>query len=1388
MSASGRPEPLGVTPAADGVNVAVFSAHAEAIEFCLFDAAGDTELARLWLPGRTGDVFHGHFAGVAPGARYGLRAHGPWRPADGHLFNPAKLLLDPYATAIDRHPALHPTLFDPPSGDRRDPADSAAFMPKGIVPAAASGGPWPARSPFDWDRAVLYELHVRGFTMRHPAIPAAQRGTFAGLGHPAAIDHLRRLGVTAVELMPCAAWLDERHLPPLGLSNYWGYNPVALLAPDPRLAPGGWPEVRAAVAALQQAGIAVLLDVVLNHTGEGDHLGPTVSLRGLDNATYYRLLPNDPSRLVNDAGCGNTLALDRAPVLRLAMDALRIWATQAGIDGFRFDLATTLGRRPDGFDPAAPLLVAIGQDPVLRDLALIAEPWDIGPGGYQLGAFPPAWGEWNDRYRDAVRRFWRGDGFMLGELATRFAGSADLFRGARPISRGVNFITAHDGFTLADLVAYANKHNEANGEANRDGTDDNHSWNNGAEGPTDDQAVRAARAADARALLATLLCSRGTPMLAMGDEVGRTQRGSNNAYAQDNALSWFDWATADAGLGAFAARLVRARLDSPALRAPVPLTGRAVDDSGLPDVAWRTAGGRMLAGGDWQDGENRTLVADLYTAATATDAADRALVVLHAGQAPAQVTLPAPRPGFEWRKLADSNAPDAAEGPAGDTLEVAKRSVVLLREAAAPGRRTGVDAEAVGRLARLAGIAPEWWDIAGHRHVVSDDTKRALLRGLRLPADTAADAAGSLARLSDDAARALPAALVVRAGERVRLRVGPDPHPGRHLLSITREDGGVERLTVSLEDAVSEPLVLPDGRVIVTRRLALPPQPIGRHVLRLEGSEAVCRLTVAPPRCYLPPDLRAGARVFGIAAQLYSLRRQDNDQGVGDFTALARLAAAAGRAGAAAIGLNPLHALFAGDRTRTSPYYPSDRRFLDPLSIDVGAPPLPVDDPKVRAAVAGAGFAALAAAKLVDTQAVWAAKRRVLEAAFAAFEALPPGAPASLDFAAFVAEGGPALRDFAAFEALAEAQGSTNWRAWPASLQQPGRAAVAATDPARQRFSCFLQWVADRQFAAAAATGRDAGLGIGFYRDLAVGAAPDGAEAWSAGDALMRGAWVGAPPDPFAPQGQVWGLPPPDPRALGADGYDGFAALLRANMRHAGALRIDHVMGLTRLFLVPEGASGQDGAYLAYPFPDLLGVAALESVRARCLIVGEDLGTVPPGIRETLGAADVLSYQVLRFARDDDGLRPPGRYPVNAAACAATHDLPTLAGWWAGADIAEAITLGLIDASGAMLAERARAAEKRELLALLRAEALPADPGWAEAPLGAELLAAIHALLARTPCRIVLVQADDLAGEMVGVNLPGTDKERPNWRRRLGIGVEALCGAQPAVIAALRAR
>jgi glycogen operon protein len=1363
----GAPEPLGATPYTGGTNFSVFSAHATGIDVCLFDATGEREVARVALPERSGDVWHGQIAGVQPGTRYGLRAHGPFVPAEGHRFNPSKLLLDPYAVAIDRPFRLHPSMF----GYRRDAddlsfdeTDSAAAMPKAIVTASDSA----LRAfapPVPWAQTILYELHVRGFSMRDEKIPAPVRGTFAALADPAAIAHLSAIGVTSVEILPPAAWIEERHLAALGLRNYWGYNPVGWMAPDPGLAPGGWAEVRAAVDALAAAGIETIVDVVYNHSGEGDERGPTVSLRGLDNATYYRLA-DDRRYYRNATGCGHELAAERPAVVRLVMDALRTWARRGGVHGFRFDLATTLGRRAEGFDPAAPLLAAIAQDPELRVLKLIAEPWDIGMGGYQPGGFPSAWGEWNDKYRDTVRKFWRGDGGMLGDLATRVAGSGDLFGAKRRPSRSVNFVVAHDGFSLADLVSYERKHNAANGEQNRDGTDANFSWNNGAEGASDDPAIRAARLRDQRALLATLLLSRGTPMLAMGAELGHSQGGNNNAYAQDNATSWLDWAGADPDLPGFVGRLAALRLAHPALHADRFLAGAATDPTLLPDVAWRRADGHAMAPYDWQDKDNALLVAVLYAAG------DRVALLFNRGGA-VDVTLPSPRDGFAWRLEIDSATDAPPRLLDGVDLACPARAVLAVAElrdgGARPARRTGVDADLLDRLATAAGIAPDWWDIDGTRHPVSDATRQAILAALHLPAGSSAEARDSLSRFAEaHQRRQLPHALVVREGEAAEVPVVPAPGgTGRAAwLVLEDEDGGQTHVHLTPETGQRADMLAADGFASTVWRARLPALPVGRWRMWHEARPDVrCALTVAPRACYLPPALANGSRRFGVAAHLYSLRRA-GDQGIGDFSTLEQFGRAATRAGAASVGLNPLHALFPLQRERASPYHPSDRRFLDPIYIDLEADGIGLDTPSARALLDAhsSELAALSASASVDYPRIWALKRAVLEAAFAAYDEPTQ----STDFEAFQAYGGAALERFAAFQAISEARGGEEWGRWPAELRDaahPGVAAFARANPGRVRFHTWLQYVADLQLAAAAAGAREAGLALGFYRDLAVGTAPDGAEAWASARELAAGISIGAPPDPFSAQGQIWHLPPPDPWRLREGGYRNLAGLLGANMRHAGGLRIDHVMALARLFWVPEGASGAEGAYVAYPLADLLGELALESARAKCFVVGEDLGTVPEGFREAMAKANVLSYRVLWFERDGAGFIPPRNYPAQAVACVSTHDLPTLAGWREGADIAERAALGLLDARQA---EAAAAERKTEIAALGAALGGPIDPP------------AVHGFLASSPCALVMAQADDLAGETVAVNLPGTDRERPNWRRKIAVPVPDLVAAPAA--------
>jgi glycogen operon protein len=1331
----GAPGPLGVWPAGDGVNVAVWSGSATAIDLCLFDADGRE--ARITLPARTGQVFHGHVAGVGVGALYGLRAHGPFDPASGARFDPSKLLVDPYAVALDRPFVLSPSQFSAEHAW----ADSAADTPKAVVTAPAPPAAPPLVVP--WADTVIYEAHVKGLTRLHPDVPEAQRGTFAALAHPAVIKHLKDLGVTTLELLPAAAWIDERHLQTLGLTNYWGYNPVAFCAPDPRLAPGGWDEIRAATSALAQAGIETVLDVVLNHSGEGDHLGPTLSLRGLDNAGYYRLNPGDRARYIDDSGTGNTLALDRPQGVALAMAAMRAWVRRGGISGFRFDLAPVLGRRDNGFDPGAPLLAAIEQDPELAGLKLIAEPWDIGLGGYQLGAFPGPWGEWNDQYRDRVRRFWRGDDLPLGRLADAWSGSQPLMSAHRRPSRSVNFVTAHDGFTLADLVAYAGKHNDANGENNRDGTDNNASWNCGAEGASDDPAVSARRARDQRALLSSLLLARGTPMLSMGAELGQTQAGNNNAYCQDGPLTWQNWTAADPALIAFTGRLTAARRAHLALRADRFLTGEA-GECPYPDVQWLKPDGAPMQPADWDDPRGTSVV--IVLAAKPADALlDRVMLVVHRGDQPLDVSAPEPRDGFGWSLLTDS-ADDARLGPMeGETFTADARSVCLLAETPTTGSTPkGVSDAALAEVAAAAGISSEWWTLDGDQQITSPQTQRVLLSAMGFQVGSPGQAREALWRLREGDTRPLPFAQVVREGEAATLRG-------------TLRDAVLE---VVAETGVATAIKAVEGQADL--------QGLAPGWYRVRAGAYDGRLIVAPRQAYQPPMTQHG--LLGLSAQLYGVRTEDEPVAMGDLGTLTRLCRDAARQGLGVVGINPLHALFPHDRTRASPYYPSDRRFLDPIHIAVAGLswPTPSHPPGAR---------------LVDYTEVWARKSAALEAMFDAFKQSSEG---QADFERFIAQGGGELERFAAFQAIAEVYPDKPWRDWPgglADVRGPAVSAFAAAHSGRVRYHQYLQWLADRQLAAAAAEAP----GLGLYRDLAVGAAPDGAEIWAGADQFAAGASIGAPPDPLGPQGQVWGMPPPNPLAWVRTGYESFADLARNNMRHAGALRIDHVLGLSRLFWVPDGADAVDGAYVRYPLHDLLGVLALESVKSQCLVVGEDLGTAPEGLRPALAEEGVYSYKVLPFEREGEAFRPPEHYPVQALACIATHDLPPLAGWWDGADIDERRLLDLFDAQEANEAWRARARDKIALLQALTQAGL--GGAWStEEPMNDGLAAAIHAYVASCGSRLVLAQIEDLAGEREGVNMPGTSLERPNWRRRLPQTLSELWSSDRcvAILAAMR--
>jgi glycogen operon protein len=643
-------------------------------------------------------VWHVYLPDVRPGQLYGYRVYGPYEPERGHRFNPHKLLLDPYAKALSGTLRWTDAHFGYRIGDRAadlsfDRRNNAAGMPKCRVVDTAftwGGDRPPQRS---WHSAILYELHVRGYTMRHPDVPEPLRGTFAGMAAPAAIEHLRKLGVTAVELLPIQAFLDDRHLLARGLRNYWGYNTLGFFAPDPHyLASDSLTEFKTLVQQLHDAGIEVILDVVYNHPAEGNQLGPTLSFRGIDNASYYRLVPGDERHYMDFTGCGNALDLHHPRVLQLVMDSLRYWVEEMHVDGFRFDLATTLARETSDFDGHSGFLDAVGQDPVLRKVKLVAEPWDVGDGGYQLGGFPPGWAEWNDRYRDAVRRFWKGDSGLTGEVASRVTGSSDLFgrRGRRPWA-SINFVTAHDGFSLRDLVSYDHKHNEANGEENRDGTDANHSWNCGAEGPSDDPAIRRLRLLQQRNLLTTLLVSQGIPMLLAGDELGRTQGGNNNAYCQDNEVSWLDWDLDAEGrsLLEFTRRLVHLRRDHIVFHRHRFFRGLRTPDSDIEDIVWLRSDGHPRQQEDWEDPESRYVAFVLsgeafgyhLTASGEPESDQTFLVILNAQPEPLAFRLPPRRLGTRWQAVLDTTvdgSPPERVYADGESLQVEGRSVLLL--------------------------------------------------------------------------------------------------------------------------------------------------------------------------------------------------------------------------------------------------------------------------------------------------------------------------------------------------------------------------------------------------------------------------------------------------------------------------------------------------------------------------------------------------------------------------------------------------------------------------------------------------------------------------------------------------------------------------------------
>ncbi|MEO5328558.1 MAG: glycogen debranching protein GlgX [Magnetococcus sp. THC-1_WYH] len=1457
----GSPLPMGATWDGRGVNFALFSENAEKVELILFDPSGMRETHRIRLTEYTNQIWHAYLPDVRPGQLYGYRVSGTYDPNRGHRFNHHKLLLDPYAKALFGRLVWNEALFGYRYGDPAvdlsfDTRDSAPFMPKcRVVEQAYTWGN--DRHPnTPWRDTIIYETHVRGTTMLHPEVPQSAQGTFAGLASPAMVRYFQKLGVTALELLPVQGFVDEWHLAQRDLGNYWGYNPIAFFVAHPRYSshPETISEFKTMVKVLHDAGLEVLLDVVYNHTAEGNQMGPTLSFRGIDNAVYYRLLPGRPRHYQDFTGCGNSMNLRHARVLQLVTDSLRYWSEEMRVDGFRFDLTTTLAREEDGrFNRHSGFLDVIGQDPVLTERKLIAEAWDLGMDGYQVGAFPPGWTEWNDKYRDGVRRFWRNDGGLRGNFASRFTGSSEVFnyQGRRP-STSLNFITAHDGFTLYDLVSYSRKYNLANLEDNRDGRDENFSWNCGAEGETADPDINRLRFQQLRNFLSTLLLSQGVPMIVGGDEFGRSQKGNNNPYCQDNDITWFqwnDWSEDRKNLLGFVQKLIRFRKFHPIFRKNSYFTGQAVD--GKPrDIVWLRPDGQELMGSDWDhlpgnvlgvifSGEFESEGLNPCDSAPEWEANKDSTFLILTNPSPTEVAFQLPDQGADkkkkcWKLVMDTSlqpsfVPEAGPWPHESYLQ-APHSIAILEFVSIDGvwkdmpkpTQSANARQEMDLLAQLAGIQDGYWDIFGRWQTIPANSRQSFLTAMGLPCGTHGQVSASLRSLQEAKwRRPLEPSLVVHglAGEiQIPIVVKAKYLDNTFEWAFIEEDGNLSHGRIDLKECPLEDEIILEDRRHQRRLFVLPIKaPLGYHRFEITGTglsgsdRATMALIRVPDHCYMPEAMKdEEGRIWGTAVQLYALN-SSKSWGIGDFSDLKSLVSGMAAQGAGVVGLNPLHAQFPRHPGRFSPYSPNSRFFLNPLYIDLEAVAEFEQCPEARKKVRSSEFQELLAqvrqTPMVDYIEVGHMKMTIMRLLFKTFRVLHLSSASGelpsnrcLAFRQFVKEGGERLLHLAIYNALANhfgegGFGGRTWRGWPLPYRDPQSPEVkrfADQHKMEVEFFQYLYWVAQSQLADVVETSKEQGMLVGLYNDIALGVDPDGADYWANQHLFIDGARMGAPYDQFNPSGQDWGLPPLNPKVLKEEGYRIFAETLRATMKISGAVRLDHVMGLTRLFWVPVGEKATMGGYVSYPFEDLLGIVKLESQRNRCLVVGEALGTVPEGLPEKLAAANVFSYQLFYFERGPQGgFKAPEHFSPFALVAITTHDLPTFPGYWEGVDLEEKRRLSLFPSDELLQQTVAERAGDRDKIAhaVKEKKLLPDD--WTAAAhqyCNEELVLAVNQYLALSPSKIQMVQLEDVIGQREQVNLPGTTNEYPNWQRKLALTVNDMVTAKPMVALTKRLR
>lgn len=1457
----GQPYPPGATWDGAGVNFSLYSQHAESVLLCLFESPNQ-KVESLCIPmlNRTHHVWHCYVSGIRPGQLYGYRIKGPYDPVNGHRFNPAKLLLDPYALAIGRDLTWHPSLFGyryPYSFQEADLTDSAPYAPLGAVvdPTFCWGDDRPPAVP--WRDTIIYEAHLSGYTRLNSLIPAELRGTYMGFASDPVVDYLRDLGVTAVEFMPISHPVSEYHLVKRGLENFWGYNPISYFAPNRRFAFGqhegdSIDEFKSMVRILHQAGIEVILDVVYNHTAEGDHTGPTLSFRGIDNLSYYRHYPDRLDLYQDFTGCGNTLNLRNPRVLAMIMDSLRYWITEMHVDGFRFDLASALARELFEVDRLASFFDIIQQDPVISRVKLIAEPWDLGEGGYQVGNFPPGWSEWNGRYRDSVRRVINDQGGSISEYVTRVSGSSDLYRreDRRP-QASINYITSHDGFTLRDLVSYDSKHNEGNGWNNLDGTPLNFSRNHGLEGNTDDPAILDLRLQKQKNFLMTLFFSQGVPMLLAGDEMNRTQGGNNNPYCQANELSFIRWEVDDTGreLMNFTRFLIHMRKRNEVLRRTDFFLGEKLAVMDMKDVYWVHPEGREMADDDWKStGSVLGMLlpsefgvrSDFYN----TLEGNTLLVFFNHRDARTPFRIPE-NPAARWRVILRSDqriltSEDLDRLNQGDsdsfflesdidafintvqnrmsegrfylqeeTIDVPGNTIVVLK--AEPGWkeahvRRNIRDRSLRDLALSVGIQPAYTDFAGHERRLTQSELYRMLRSCGFPVRDPASLERAEQRREFEiwhtpvspVAVATPGETGTIPGPELRL---PEEVAERvHCVVVDEQKKEVLRFKLNRRDQALRLELIESRRIrhtsslfghelhnryirVLHLRYILPQLlPEGYYDLTFYCDDVEIGrslLAVCPPQAFdffeLHGDVKYAA---GIAVQLYALRSRQN-MGIGDFADLEILGKRAASAGYRVIGLSPFHALFLNRPALRSPYFPSSRTGIHPIFVH-----LPLLPEWSLCDQAGRHFEELRGdienerkRDLINYELVYRWKKDLFGLLFPVFNTHPSLADDRDAFAAWCDDAKHAFIH-ALYEVADDVFGSIEP---PEDLFQPGSIWYDAfvQDHSEQiRFYMYMFWRARTQFEEVREHLRE--IGLSLYIDLAVGSSPDGAEAKANNlyrpGLISRSARAGAPPDPFSPVGQNWGLSVWVPEALKRYQYRPFIEMLRSNMLRNGILRIDHVMWLYRLFWIVEEVNGTSSTYIRYPSKDLFSILTLESRRNRTAIIGEDLGTVPHEVRLEMQRRNLYSWKVLYFEKEygSGQFLLPDRYLPTSIATVNTHDLPTLAGFWSGRDIEERQRLKILTEQAAADAKKERQKDRSALLEALGRVDLKTDEMEEDMSMSPDLSAAIHRFLAASASKLFIVSLYDLTGEVDQPNLPGTVDEYPCWKLRNLVYLEDL--------------